>query len=93
LDAAQPPLNLVLLDLHLPKLSGIEVLHAMRESEPTSRIPVVVLTSSEEPDDIRASYQQHANSYIKKPVSLTDFSAVVQKLGIYWHEMNVKPTV
>jgi CheY-like chemotaxis protein len=91
LDCAKPDINLILLDLHLPKVNGIEVLHGVRGCEATAHIPVVVLTSSEEPEDIRSSYQQHANSYIKKPVSVEDFSEVVQRLGIYWREMNVKP--
>ncbi len=91
LNPSAPLINLILLDLHLPKVSGIEVLNAVRSDTATSEIPVVVLTSFEEPDDIKASYQRHANSYIKKPVSREEFASVVQKLGIYWHDINVKP--
>ena len=88
-DDEQAVPNLVLLDLHLPKISGLEVLKRIREDERTAQILVVVLTSSDEPDDVRACYREHSNSYIHKPVSFGEFSEVVQRLGVYWLQTNV----
>lgn len=83
--------NLVLLDLKLPKISGLEVLSRLRQSDRTSFLLVVVLTSSDEPSDVRASYQRYANSYIRKPVAYEEFGEVVRQLGLYWLQTNINP--
>ena len=80
--------KLVLLDMKLPKVDGLEVLHAIREDERTTMIPVVVLTSSNEQKDILESYKLHVNSYIQKPVDFDQFQQVVQHLGLYWLVVN-----
>jgi two-component system response regulator len=90
-DSSKQLPNLILLDLHLPKIGGLQVLEQIRADERTAHILVVVLTSSDEPADVRASYQQYANSYIHKPVSLADFSDAVQRMGVYWLELNLNP--
>jgi two-component system response regulator len=83
--------KLVLLDLKLPKVDGIEVLRAIREDERTKMIPVVVLTSSNEQKDLVESYKSHVNSYIQKPVDFDQFQQVVQQLGLYWLVINQTP--
>jgi two-component system response regulator len=83
--------KLVLLDMKLPKIDGLEVLHAIREDERTKMIPVVVLTSSNEQKDMVESYKLHVNSYIQKPVDFDQFQQVVQQLGLYWLVVNQTP--
>jgi two-component system, response regulator len=90
-DASQQPL-LVLLDLKLPRIDGLEVLRRLRADPRTVSLPVVVLTSSNEPADIAGSYEQFANSYIRKPVNFADFVDVVRKLGMFWLMLNVPPS-
>jgi two-component system, response regulator len=82
-DAREVP-ALVLLDLKLPKVGGIEVLRQIRDDERTRFVPVVVLTSSSEEEDIVASLQNGANSYVRKPVDFGRFVEQVQRLQVYW---------
>jgi two-component system response regulator len=89
-DPNQHP-KVVLLDLKLPKVDGLEVLRALREDERTRPIPVVVMTSSHEQRDVIESYRLGVNSYIVKPVDFDKFSAAVTELGHYWLLLNEKP--
>jgi two-component system response regulator len=87
----QPLPQLVLLDLHLPKVSGLEVLRRLRAHPRTARLPVVVMTSSKDERDLVASYRLGVNSYVQKPVTLDGFTQAVRELGLYWLSMNVPP--
>lgn len=84
-------IQVVLLDLNLPKLSGLDVLRAIRGSEQTRRLPVVILTSSHEDRDVIESYDRGANSYIVKPVDFVQFAEAVRQLGLYWLLLNQRP--
>ena len=79
---------IVLLDLNLPKVDGREVLQAIRGDARTRALPVVVLTTSDEPFDIEATYALGVNSYIRKPVDFEQFVAVVKQIGLYWLVLN-----
>jgi two-component system, response regulator len=81
----------VLLDIKLPLLSGIDVLRRMREDERTRRTPVVMLTSSDESGDIAATYDLGANSYVRKPVEFEGFVVAARQLGLYWTVLNEPP--
>jgi two-component system, response regulator len=89
-DANDLP-EVVLLDLNLPKIGGLEVLRAIRANERTKLLPVVILTSSREDKDMWAGYSSGANSYIVKPVDFTQFAESVRQLGMYWLVLNQPP--
>jgi two-component system response regulator len=89
-----PPIDLpelILLDINMPKINGLEVLARIRANERTRLLPVVVLTTSDEDSDRIDSYRQGANSYISKPVEFEEFSRVVKHLGNYWLAVNTGP--
>jgi CheY-like chemotaxis protein len=81
----------VLLDLKMPRVSGLEVLQQIRSDPRTKRLPVVILTSSQEEEDIIKSYDLGANSYIRKPVDFTHFADAIVQLGLYWLIINEPP--
>jgi two-component system, response regulator len=82
------PPKVVLLDLKLPKVSGLEVLKAVKEDERTSHIPIVVITSSRQEPDIQEAYKMGANSYVVKPVDFDQFVNAMSSLGLYWLLVN-----
>ena len=84
--------KVVLLDLKLPKVDGLEVLRRLRDNPETGTVPVVVLTTSREERDVVESYRLGVNSYIVKPVDFSQFTDVVQHLGMYWLVLNQPPT-
>ncbi|MBI5938649.1 MAG: response regulator [Betaproteobacteria bacterium] len=83
--------QVVLLDLKLPKIDGLEVLRRIREDERTKLLPVVILTTSNEDNDITAGYELRTNSYIRKPVEFDQFIEAVRQLGMYWLLLNEPP--
>jgi two-component system, response regulator len=83
--------QLILLDINLPKIDGLEVLRRIRRDKRTRRLPVVMLTSSNEEQDLIEAYDSGANSYVRKPVDFTRFAASIQQLGMYWLVLNEMP--
>jgi two-component system response regulator len=89
-DMANSP-KVILLDIKLPKIDGLEVLRRIRDDDRTKTQPVVLLTSSAERRDISAAYRHHANSYVVKPVDFAQFADAVRDLGLYWMLLNQVP--
>ncbi len=87
-DAQARKPGLVLLDLKLPKVDGLEVLRRIRADERTSLIPVVVLTSSKLEEDILSGYRNGANAYVRKPVNFAEFAAAIKTVGLFWLLLN-----
>ena len=85
--------QIILLDLKLPKIDGLEVLRRLRNDQRTKLLPVVVLTSSKEEQDLTESYSLGANSYIRKPVNFAQFTEAIRQLGLYWLVLNESPPV
>ena len=91
-DLAAMP-QMVLLDLKLPKIDGLDVLERMRAEPATRLLPVVILTSSDEERDLVRSYSLGANSYVRKPVDFGEFTEAIRQLGLYWLILNEAPPV
>lgn len=89
---ARPLPALVLLDLKLPKVDGLDVLRQLRADPRTRRLPIVVLTSSREEEDLLSSYDLGANSYVRKPVDFAQFAEALKQLQMYWLVLNESPT-
>ncbi|CAA7611761.1 MULTISPECIES: response regulator [Magnetospirillum] len=85
--------TVVLLDINLPRLSGLEVLKRLREHKETHLLPVVILTSSDEEEDRLKSYEGGANSFVRKPLGFAEFAETVARLGVYWLAVNTPPEV
>ena len=84
--------KLILLDLKLPKVNGLEILEKLKSHETLKQIPVVILTSSQEDVDIQKAYRMGVNSYIVKPIDFSKFAEAIKQVGIYWLMMNESPT-
>jgi CheY-like chemotaxis protein len=89
-DVKEQP-RIILLDLKLPKMNGLQVLEQIRSAESTKFLPVVILTSSKEESDLIASYKNGANSYVRKPVDFNQFVEAVKGIGLYWLLINEPP--
>jgi CheY-like chemotaxis protein len=92
-DRQDPNPQIVLLDLKLPKVDGLEVLRQLREDPRTKFLPIVILTSSNEESDLLRGYELRANSYIRKPVDFARFVEAVREIGMYWLVLNEPPPV
>jgi CheY-like chemotaxis protein len=89
-DLSEMP-ELILLDLKLPRIDGLEVLQRLRQNDQTRLLPIVVLTTSDEERDRLQSYQLHANSFIRKPVDFNQFAEAIRQIGMYWLVLNEPP--
>ncbi len=85
--------HVILLDLRLPRVDGIDVLKAIKEDNDLKAIPVVVLTTSEAEKDVAKAYYNHANSYLVKPVGFEEFKKMMDDLGLYWLSWNIHPDI
>jgi two-component system, response regulator len=85
--------HLILLDLKLPKIDGLEVLRRLRADPRTKLLPVVILTSSKEQEDLINGYSLGANSYVRKPIDFNEFMSAIQQLGLYWMVLNEFPGI
>ena len=83
----------ILLDIKMPKLDGIQVLNYIKTNEALRALPIVILTSSRDPGDLEVCYRQGANAYVVKPVRFEEFVAAVEKLGVFWAEVNEQPDI
>lgn len=92
-EASSPRPHVILLDLRLPRVDGLEVLKAIKESEDLRPIPVVVLTTSEAERDVLRAYNSHVNSYLVKPVGYAEFAKLMEDFGFYWLGWNTHPYV
>ncbi len=91
--ASSPRPHIILLDLRLPRVDGLDVLKNIKESEDLKNIPVVILTTSEAERDVARAYYNHANSYLVKPLGYEEFRKLMEDLGFYWLGWNVHPRV
>jgi CheY-like chemotaxis protein len=91
--AMSPRPHVILLDLRLPRVDGIDVLKAIKEDDRLKSIPVVVLTTSEAEKDVAKAYYNHANSYLVKPVGFDEFKRLMDDLGFYWLSWNTNPNI
>jgi CheY-like chemotaxis protein len=89
--AAKPLPHIILLDLRLPRVDGLEVLRRIKDAVELKHIPVVVLTTSEAERDVARAYDHHVNSYLVKPVGFEEFSELMEDLGFYWLGWNTRP--
>lgn len=89
--AESPRPHLVILDLRLPKIDGLEILKTIKETDELKRLPVVILTSSQAEKDIAMAYDYHANSYVTKPLDFDKFVQLMKDVGFYWLAWNVHP--
>ena len=92
-ETMYPMPHLILLDLRLPKIDGLQVLRELKEQENLRRVPVVVLSTSKAEQDVAKAYDYHANSYLVKPVNFIDFTKLMDDLGFYWLARNIKPNL
>ena len=92
-SSTSPRPHVILLDLRLPKVDGIQVLNTIKSNPETKRIPVVILTTSEAEKDVTAAYDAHANAYLAKPVDFERFSNLMNDLGFFWLSWNTHPSL
>jgi CheY-like chemotaxis protein len=91
--ASSPRPHVILLDLRLPRVDGLEVLRIIKEEPEVQKIPIIVLTTSEAERDVARAYDNHVNSYLVKPVGFEEFSKLMNDLGVYWLGWNTHPQV